>query len=194
MYRQFTSLFFLFGIGIACCRAQQINTPKHFQFHSINSVSLLEGQVGASFQLQTINGAQYKSWFAGAGIGLDYYRIRTIPFFIDLRKEFGKSRSKFFVFADGGIDFSWATDKEKIPYTANDKFSNGFYRSAGGGYKIAVNRNNSLLMDIGYSLKNSKETYRPPVLNYYGPEALWEPQQQVNYNLSRVIIKIGWEF
>jgi len=135
----------------------------------------------------------YKSWFAGVGVGLDYYRIRTIPLFIDLRKSFGKSRNKFFAFADGGIGLSRATDKEKIPYAANDRFSNGFYSNAGVGYSIAVNRNNSLLMDIGYSFKNSKETYKPPVFNY-GDMALWGPQQEVNYDLRRVIIKIGWEF
>jgi len=135
----------------------------------------------------------YKSWFAGVGVGLDYYRIRTIPLIIDLRKAFGNSRNKFFIYTDVGISFSWVTDKEKIPYTANDKFSNGFYNNAGVGYRIAVDRKKSLLIDIGYSFKNSTAAYEPPVFNY-GDRALWGSQQKVNYNLHRIMIKIGWEF
>ncbi len=69
--------------------AQQKTGTGNWQFHSINNIGLLEGQTGSAFQLQSINGMQYKSWYAGIGLGLDFYRYRTIPLFIDFRKEFG---------------------------------------------------------------------------------------------------------
>ncbi|HVY74956.1 MAG TPA: hypothetical protein VG890_09015, partial [Puia sp.] len=81
--------------------AQNPSSSKAWQFHSINQVGLLEGESGSSWQLQTVNGMSYKSWFAGIGVGLDYYRLRGIPLFLDLRKTFGHSRNKPFVYADG---------------------------------------------------------------------------------------------
>ena len=52
--------------------AQQKTVTGIWQFHSINNVGLLEGQTGSAFQLQSINGMQYQSWFAGIGLGLDF--------------------------------------------------------------------------------------------------------------------------
>lgn len=175
--------------------AQQKNITKLFQFHSINNVGLLEGQAGSAFQLQTINGAQYKSWFAGAGVGLDYYRFRSIPLFIDIRKEFGKRDSKFFVYADAGIIFSWGNDKQKMTYASDDKFSNGFYSDAGIGYKIAVGKKNSLMISFGYSFKNLKETYSPSLFSY-GIRALYVygQEEENSYSLNRINIKMGWRF
>ena len=76
--------------------AQENGINKQFPFHSINNIGLLEGQSGAAFQAQTINGFQKRSWFAGIGVGLDYYRYRTIPLFVDVRKEFGNANNKNF--------------------------------------------------------------------------------------------------
>jgi hypothetical protein len=186
-------LFFMLAFFAAGSYAQQQNSDRPLQFHSINNVGLLEGQTGSAFQLQTINGAQYKPCFAGIGVGLDYYRFRTIPLFIDLRKEFGKAYNKFFVYADAGILFSWVTDKQKMLYVGDDKFSNGFYSDAGIGYKIAVGRNNSLLINVGYSFKNLNETYKQPLFSY-GIQALYGQQEKNSYSLNRVSIKMGWEF
>ena len=79
------------------CFAQQNKTSK-IRFQSVINIGLLEGEKGSAFQLQTINGIKYKSWFVGAGVGLDYYRYRTIPLFAELRKEFLKSANKIFVY------------------------------------------------------------------------------------------------
>jgi hypothetical protein len=193
MPKQLCVLIFLVCIIISNCDAQKNNPGSLWQFHSINQVGLLEGQAGSAFQAQTINGAGYKSWFAGVGVGLDDYKYRTIPLFFDVRKEFGKSDNKFFIYADAGIHFSWVTDKQKMPYVGDDRFNNGFYSDAGMGYKIVLSKNNFLLMDIGYSFKKLKETYKPPIFSY-GMEALYGQEEQNNYNLNRLSIKIGWEF
>ena len=171
------------------CFAQQKNATGPWRFQSINSVGLLEGQTGSAFQLQTINGASYRSWFAGIGLGLDDYRFRTIPMFVDVRKEFGRSSKKFFLYADGGISFSWVTDNEKMAYS-NEHFSNGFYDDFGLGYKMVLGRNNALQCSLGYSYKNITDTYSseyistPPI----------PPPDKINYSLNRLSIKLGWSF
>ena len=140
--------------GMVTISSAQKNTlTGQWQFHSINNLGLLEGETGSAFQLQTINGAQYKSWFAGVGIGLDFYRFRTIPLFVDIRKEFGKSNNKLFVYSDMGINFSWVTDQQKTSNVENDKFGNGFYGDWGFGYKVLVHKKNNLLLSLGILTK-----------------------------------------
>ena len=174
--------------------AQQKNSAVPWQFHSINNLGLLEGETGSAFQIQSVNGVQYKSWFAGIGLGLDFYRLRTIPLFADIRKEFGKSSNKLFVYSDFGINFSWVTDQQKTGYVEDDKFSNGFYTDLGLGYKIAVGKNNDLLLSLGYTFKKIIETYNSP---YYFNTQYPEPpvqSEKIDYSLNRLSIKIGWEF
>jgi hypothetical protein len=173
------------------CFAQQESPVGKWRFQSINNVGLLEGQAGSAFQLQTINGAAYHSWFAGLGIGLDYYKLRTIPFFLDFRKEFGQSNQKFFLYADGGISFSWVTNMQKLGYV-DEQFSNGFYDDLGLGYKTVLGKNNALLLSLGYSFKKITDTYSTP---YYGIDfPPTYPKEWVNYNLNRLTIKLGWSF
>jgi hypothetical protein len=175
--------------------AQQKKSNGSWNFHSINNIGLMEGQTGSSFQIQTVNGAQYKSWFGGIGLGLDYYRYRTVPLFLDFRKEFGKSSNKLFLYADMGVSFCWLTDNQKMNYYQNDHFNNGIYGDFGAGYKIGLGRNDHdhLLLSLGYTFKKLNETYDAP--EYFYPPSPGSPSKdQINYNLNRLSIKIGWEF
>jgi hypothetical protein len=178
--------------------AQQQTLSNPWSFQSMVTVGLQEGQTGSSFQLQTINGARFKSWFAGIGLGLDYYRIRTIPLFVDIRKEFGKSKDKFFIYADGGVSFCWATDMQKSDYLPNQQFHNGFYSDLGLGYKTAVGKSSALLISLGYSYKKASESYVLPYYYYqsYYPTYMMQngSNDQINYSLNRLSMKIGWEF
>lgn len=191
-------LFFLLIMMASISSAQKNNLTGQWQFHSINNLGLLEGETGSAFQLQTVNGAQYKSWFTGIGVGLDFYRLRTIPLFIDLRKEFSKGSNKLFVYSDMGINFSWVTDQQKTSYVENDKFGSGFYGDWGLGYKVQVAKKNNLLLSMGYSYKKTVETYDPLYSStgiFYGQEApSYDQTQKINYSLNRLSIKVGWEF
>ena len=190
-------IFALTGM-VTFSSAQKNSSDGKWQFHSVNNLGLLEGETGSAFQLQTINGAQYKSWFTGVGIGLDFYRLRTIPLFVDIRKEFGKSSNKLFVYSDMGINFSWVTDQQKTSNVENDKFGNGFYGDWGLGYKVLVAKKNNLLLSLGYSYKKTVETYDPLYYLtgiYYTQGSEPNDQlQKINYSLNRLSIKIGWEF
>ena len=187
-------------LAITCMvSAQQKNSAGSWRFHSINSVGLMEGETGSAFQLQTVNGAGYKSWFGGIGIGLDYYRYRTIPLFFDLRKEFGKSRNKVFVYADLGTNFCWLTDNQKMSYRTEDDYHNGIYSDVGLGYKVLVGKNNGFLLSLGYSYKKITETYKSyyyyttPYMNFTDPSKDL-PTEKINYGLNRLTIKMSWEF
>lgn len=187
---------------LACClcagiqvSGQQKQSAAQWVFHSVNNIGLLEGEAGSSFQIQTINGAQYKSWFGGIGLGLDYYRYRTIPLFLDIRKEFGNGSNKLFLYSDMGVNFCWLTDNQKMNYYLDDQFKNGMYADFGAGYKIGLGKSDHdhLLLSLGYSFKKLKETYDAPEY-FYPPAAGPASKDEINYSLNRLSIKIGWEF
>ena len=171
--------------------AQQNKKP--LQFRSINSAGLIEGQAGSAFQLETINGVKYKSWFGGIGVGLDYYRYRTIPLFADIRKEFGKTNDHVFVYADAGMNFYWARDKDQKQFPIQDKFENGFFGEAGAGYAFKSGKRSAILLSAGYSYKKiaEKGTYFYD-LGFPGPMEML--MQKINYNLNRIIIKTAIAF
>ncbi len=177
-------LFFATFVNAAFSQKEKVRIAK---FHSINMVGLIEGQKGSSLSLQSINGLQYKSFFAGIGAGLDLYRYRTIPLFISLRNEFGKTRNKFFVFADAGTNFYWKKDGDEKLYYENDKFKNGFYGGGGVGYKLNLNQHLSFLLSTEYSYKKLSES---------GSYVYFDNINSENrtYNLNRIIIKTGIEF
>jgi hypothetical protein len=171
------------------------------RFHSINQVGILEGSSNGAFQAQTINGVQYKSWFLGVGVGLDDYRYRTIPLFADVRKEFGKSRNRLFVYADAGVHFAHLTNNQKNEFIQGGKFSKGFYGDGGLGYRVGIGRRSAMLISAGYSYEHFRETspsyvFFPPSyviiptpLNY-NPY----PNDRYDYYLHRLTLKIGLEF
>jgi len=173
-----------------------VMTEKNLQFHSINQAGLLEGESGSAFQLQTINGLAYRSWFVGIGLGLDYYRLRSIPLFFDLRKEFGRSAGRFFLYAEGGIDFAWATDKQKndlseYPYPVND-FQNGPYAAAGIGYKIIFTRNLALVISPGFSYKKTELKSSNTICPFQGP--CFVDNNLYDYNFYRFSLNLGLVF
>ncbi len=77
-------------ISVICCFCMcsvlaQVGKKKVYQFHSINSLGLINGNNGVSAAMQTVNGFTKGPWFAGIGLGLDYYQYRTVPVFADVR-------------------------------------------------------------------------------------------------------------
>jgi hypothetical protein len=186
-YRKYVLILAIFGSFITS-RGQQTDKNNKAEFQSINMAGLLEGEKGSAFQLQTINGLQYKGWFAGIGIGLDYYRIRSVPVFVDLRKNIGSLSKSFFIYLDGGIHYPWLNDDQKD--FNSGIYSQGFYSDVGFGYRITLHSNTSILLSLGYSYKKTEEKVTPIVAcPFYGP--CYSSPQQVVYNLNRISFKLG---
>ena len=188
-------------IGANCMAQNNTRTDRPvtitpLQFHSINQLGFLEGEVGSAFQIQTINGLQYKSWFAGIGAGIDYYRFRSIPLFIDLRKEFGSSPNRFFVYTGAGMNFIWLTDQQKRDfvadhYGAND-FSNGLYFDAGIGYKIKLDNNIAMIISPGFSYKRTEAKTSNTICPFQAP--CYIDAHRFDFAMSRLSVNIGLVF
>ena len=185
-------LLFTFISASVLLSAQQKKAV--YCFHSINSLGLVNGDNAASAALQSVNGFKKGPWFAGVGVGIDYYLYRTVPLFADMRYEFGKKKNKFFVYADGGINFSWVQDQfyvQPLIWNGNrsNNFQNGLYTDAGFGYIVGMKKENGLVLSLGHSQKRLKELIR---------RQDWrtsEWQTDINrYNLNRIVLKGGWRF
>jgi hypothetical protein len=168
-----------------------------YKFHSINNISLLNGENEVSAALQSVNGFQKGNWFSGIGVGLDYYIHRSVPLFAEVRYEYGKRKNKFFAFADGGINFDWIKENNNEgpvfiwegPNNSSE-FHNGVYADAGLGYLVGLRKGSGgLLLSLAYSHKSLKET-----VTYQD----WRTQQPMTdsyeYKLNRIAIKVGWKF
>ncbi len=190
----------LIFFGISCASAQQGPSAKKWKPYSVVSAGLITGQLGASSDMQVIHGLGYHNWFLGLGTGLDYYRFRGIPVFIDLRKEFGHAKIRPFLYTQGGIQFNWLTANQKAAGTTAAAFSNGFYYGAGGGYKWAFNAKNALLLSAGYSYKHVRTTGFHLYPNLMAPEPLGWPinylpsNTMLDYQLNRFVFRVGWSF
>jgi len=194
-----TFIFFLVFVLVAMNGSAQNDKSTKvpaWQFHSINQLGFLEGSDGTAFQMQTINGVQYKSWFAGVGVGIDNYRFRSIPLFADFRKEFVVGKNYFFAYGGVGAHFMWLTNKQKTDYhqTNNgaDGFSNGLYYDAGIGYQVKLNSRIGIFVSPGFSHKSTEAKLSTPICPFYGP--CYVSIDKYNYALNRLSVMVGVVF
>ncbi len=164
---------------------------KVMKFQSLIQAGLLEGEQGSALQLQMVLGVKYKTWSAGGGAGLDYYYGRSIPLFIDVRKSFSGNANTPFLYADGGYNFSWLREKDKIGFESDSK--GGLYLDAGIGYELPAFKTQKLFFSVGFSQKNFTKTYNSmPYLS------IWPPPPQAyrtnEYVARRLSIKTGLRF
>ena len=165
---------------------------KQIQFSSINQVGLLSGSSGEAFMLQTINGLKKDKWFAGAGTGLDFYRERTIPLFLAIRRDLINRINTPFVYADAGINFSWLNSFQKqqkqFPIS-----SPGLIYDLGIGWKLSGKNNRGYIFSAGYSFKQVKEKVKSLWWSAPAPQLESENYERHNYLYRRIVIKVGFQ-
>jgi hypothetical protein len=176
-------------------QSQPLQTKKkNTRFHSYNSLVLLTGDQTVSGAFQTVNGIEWKSFFAGAGLGMDFYGISTTPIFLDLRKSFGKGKRQFFLYGDIGYQFAWPGSGITVDGSKDGLGNNGgLYTDIGLGYQIGMGKNDALFFSAGYSYKTLTETIIVTPLCIVG--TLCEASVFENtYKFNRLSFKIGWRF
>lgn len=167
----------------------QKTKPK---FSSINQFGVAWGATGDALQLQTVNGVAFKTFFAGLGIGLDYYWERTIPVFFDFRKELFKKSQTPFLYADLGVNMPWVNTGEDNQWYKST-YANGSYLDAGVGYKLAVNKRLFANMSFGFTQKTFKEDRTNQVILFdFAPSQ--QGTQNYEYTLRRFSLKVGLSF
>ena len=166
------------------------NEKQHIRFHSINQVGVLVGSSDVALQLQTVNGVQYKTCFAGVGVGIDYYSVRSIPLFLALRKYIAFKKGSIYGYGDGGINYVW--QRKYVNIQAMPTYDNGLYYDIGLGYRFPVNKFGALSLSAGFSEKRYAAT-SDQVNPCFNPPCSVS-KQEFNYSLHRLSFKAGWIF
>ena len=167
---------------------------KKIKFSSINQVGLLSGSTGEAFMLQTINGLKKDNWFAGVGTGLDFYKERTIPLFLDIRRDiiiFNRLNTPF-IYTDAGINFSWlsATQRGQKQFPTS---SPGLFYDLGIGWKVSGKNNRGYVFSTAYSLKQVKEKVKYLWQSAPFMDLESENYERRNYLYRRIVIKVGFQ-
>jgi hypothetical protein len=179
-----TPLLFILIIEVA-------GQNKKIKFSSVNQFGLLSGSSGESWMLQTINGIKKDKWFAGAGAGLDFYNERTVPLFLDLRKELSNKINTPFIYADAGLNFPWLNSIQR-QQKQFPKTSPGLFYDLGIGWKLSGKNNRGFLVSAGYSFKQVKEKVKSVWWPAPTPQLEFENYERYNYLYRRVVIKVGF--
>jgi hypothetical protein len=180
-------LIFSFAIGFSAT-AQK----KKIRFQSINQFAIAGGENHVNTAFQTINGIKFSNWFSGIGIGIDNYRYKTLPLFLDGRWHFGEDKEAF-IYGDIGYNFPLKDKPGKEIYYYNSyDFSGGIYTDFGIGYLIPLNKYSSLAFTLGHSYKKLQSKIGVTTQCLVGPCPV--DYSQYNYKFGRMILKAGLIF
>lgn len=172
-----------FGVG-----AQK----KKIHFQSINEFAIVGGENHINTAFQTINGIKGSDWFLGAGIGIDYYRYKTLPLFFDGRWYFGEDK-KAFIYGDIGYNFPMKNKPGKeIGSYSTYHFTGGLYSDLGIGYQVRLYKKSLLLFSLGYTSKDLKAKAGNTICPFAGP--CYVDYNRYEFSFNRMILKAGLVF
>lgn len=201
MPRKYTLLLVVLCLNVAIGFTQNSTTAGASKkscscgFSSINQFGVLTGEKAPSPVLQSINGFRYKTWFAGAGIGLDNYKRTTIPLFLDIRKDLGNKANTPFLYADGG--YHLVMDDGYKNASSINKYEGGLYYDVGFGYKLALKAKQAFLISAGYSVKSltEKQYWDLTLVDIFCAGGSCDGYRgSYTYRLNRLSFKVGFQF
>lgn len=173
-----------------CSKAQD-----SLRFRAQQWIGHLEGENGSAFQFNTAAGVQLGSNYLGLGSGIDWYYFRSVPVYLTYQRTLPVAKGRFFLNADAGLNYSWKKKNSSNAWsnTISDQFFPSTYAETGIGYRTFFkNKKDALLFHIGFGYKQLKEDKEIPVFCIMAPcPTLIE---HYSYKMSRLSIKMGWEF
>lgn len=181
-----------------CCCATIILTAQNKQhtntFYLLPQAALLNGDSHVGAQVQLSGGIAKGPWGIGLGAGVDYYRVRTAPVFIDLKYHPGVEQ-KYFLYTNLGYNIAWPlTSQNRLDASwwrssPQSSFSNGVYTDFGIGYYLGKGPTKGIVLSLGYSMKTITESYMEVIA---GSNPVRMGVKESNYKFNRVSVKLGY--
>jgi hypothetical protein len=162
--------------------------------------AVLVGGYESNGVVSTTHGIRFKSHSVSFGAGIDFYRFRSVPVFIDIKKFISIGSLQPYIQASAGLNIAWPTSEQMLAprwwsgwWGASDtmSFSNGFYSKAVAGIVFNPKSPVKISAVAGWSLKSITTRYFEEVWN--GTTTVFEPRTSV-YKLNRLYIGIGVAF
>jgi hypothetical protein len=133
-------------------------------------------------------GVHKRNWVIGAGCAIDNYKARSIPVFVDIRRNITTKNIPLFVCLDGGINLPFIPagtilgTPPVIVYLAPE-YRSGFYSDISLGWLLKVAARKQLALSLGYSMKTITELDK---VSYQGNNSM-----KRDFLFNRVLLKIG---
>lgn len=175
-------------------------SPQKNTSYLMPQIGVIDGDQSTSSQFQVVGGIAVKNWRIGMGTGLDYYKVRSVPVFADIRNYFGRNK-KAFAFANVGYNIPWPMeDQYRIIFiqggTKKSEFEMGWYSDAGIGYDIDLGKQKALSLSLGYTIKKFSERYDSRFSWIWGwPSTLpgtGQSERTEVYTFRRLSLKAGF--
>ena len=144
-------------------------------------------------------------WAVGMGSGIDYYRFRTVPLYIQGRKWIGQRKNKPFVLASAGLNLLALYPSQKTPNswwawpgpdpwvnTQTRYFNGGYYAEVGGGFAFLNKKQRGLTLSLSWVRKTLKEWYETDAPPNISPGM--KDRTTTQYLLNRTVIRVGWKW
>jgi hypothetical protein len=140
-------------------------------------------------QVQAVGGIRWKNYFVGIGTGYDWYRVQSVPLFLDLKYFVKLGKGAFFVFGDGGFHFAKRAPSSLF-WGVSQKPRADLYADAGIGYCIPLfSKEKQLFITVSNGYKQFEQRYVRD--NFIGnlPSIYTE-----RYRLSTIQLRLGIQF
>ena len=189
-------IFFILVVLFASLKGS--SQDRQLRYSSVNTFGVLNGGMGADWQVQTVQGIRYKTLYAGIGAGIDNYFRKTIPVFLDLRKNIFEREKTPFLYLDLGGSYPYKKNESGSSWTGSytSTFKKGYYYDAGIGYNIPFSGRFAAVISVGYSQKSLEE--EQVFTNYPYDPRIYAPWMHTNdhyaYTLRRFSLRTGISF
>ncbi|HEY1019014.1 MAG TPA: hypothetical protein VGE25_08460 [Sediminibacterium sp.] len=177
--------------------SQKTNQPS--TLYITPQVGLLNGDHAVSAQVVLSGGMKTRTWSYGIGAGVDYYKIRSAPLFVELKKDLGKKETPLFAYLQLGTNIAWplASDYRENSYTpwsgiTITRFRNGMYGELGIGYTGWYTKKKGIWISLGYSAKTMAELHDEVIYPDFPPyDRITKTERKLAYTFNRLVLKIG---
>jgi hypothetical protein len=180
--------------------AMVCNTQTHAQkkttFYFMPQVGLLNGDQYVSAQASLTGGMEIKEWGIGLGAAIDYYKVRSVPVFADIRKNItAGTTTPVFVYASFGMNIAAALESQRRRVSGwgdlRSNYEHGLYTEGGFGCLLWNTHNTGLVLSLGYTSKTITEKYTENIYPDFPPYIPVSTERKLNYTFNRVVLKIG---
>lgn len=188
-------LVLLLGLSVTT-EAQDITGKKKPAVYLMPQIGLLNGDHAVGAQVQLTGGLVSNQWMYGLGTGIDYYRLRSVPVFADVRRYLNKMKSTF-LYTHLGYHFSWVEQDHKTgiaSWNTDYNMRGGLYLDAGIGHDMRIKKTKALTISIGYTQKQMRESYTEQIwiLPVIGGNSFELSPRTFDYTFRRLLLKVAY--
>lgn len=190
-------IFFILLIALTSVIQLEAQQTKS-RFYLLTQLGYLNGDNSANWQGTISGGIRKNGWSLGLGAGIDYYKVRTVPVFLDIRKDIINSKRPLFIYLNMGANLAAPRSVEYTNrmngwwITPQSSFTNGVFGETGLGYTLYSKKKTAIFVSAGYSIKTVTESYTETIYRDFPPYGQGTITDRVlDYRFNRFVWKIG---